>query len=95
MTHPRPPALPSSLAPRGLTLDQAAEYCGVGTSTFNALVAKGDMPAPIAWGRRRVWDRAAIDKRLDAVSRLDRASPAGAKADWLKEFEKGGDGAPA
>lgn len=54
----RRPSLPPSLAPLGLTRAQAAEFIGVGVTTFDEMVADGLMPAPrlarscVRWDRR-------------------------------------------
>jgi len=60
--------LPNSLPPRGLTREQAAAYIGVGASTFDKLVSDGVMPRPVEFGRRRVWDRLALDAAFGALS---------------------------
>jgi hypothetical protein len=39
-------SLPPSLAPRGLSRVQAAEYIGVGVSKFDQMVRDGRMPQP-------------------------------------------------
>jgi excisionase family DNA binding protein len=58
--------LPLSLPPRGLSRVQAAEYVGVSPSTFDNLVAAGEMPAPKRIRARTVWDRRALDCAFDA-----------------------------
>lgn len=72
---------PDSLAypPRGLSREEAARYIGVGTTTFDRLIAEGRMPKPLRIGKRTVWDRiklelafAALDE-VDEGNRLDRA----------------------
>lgn len=67
----RPSALPLSCAPRGLARTAAAEYIGISASKFDELVADGRMPPPKEIGRRRVWDRHALD---DAFSALEEPS---------------------
>ena len=64
----KPSPLPNSLPPRGLSRQQAAAYIGVGPSTFDKLVIEGVMPGPVEFGRRRVWDRLAIDAAFGALS---------------------------
>jgi predicted DNA-binding transcriptional regulator AlpA len=54
-----------SIAPRGLSRSLAAEYVGVGVTLFDELVAGGAMPKPFPLGRRRLWDRRAIDSAID------------------------------
>lgn len=63
--------LPLSLPPRGLSRGQAAEYLGIGASTFDALVRDGRMPPAKRIGARTVWDRVALD---DAFARLGGAA---------------------
>ena len=66
-----PPAiatsLPPSLAPRGLSRVQAAEYIGVGTRKFDEMVADGRMPKPKRIDGRTVWDRMALDAAFTAL----------------------------
>jgi excisionase family DNA binding protein len=58
--------LPPSLPPRGLSRVQAAEYIGVSPSTFDKMVAAGEMPGPKRIRARTVWDRKALDCAFDA-----------------------------
>jgi predicted DNA-binding transcriptional regulator AlpA len=79
MTDPRPSALPANLPPRLLSLDQAAEYCGLGVTSFLLEVSAGTYPGPVQLTktRRRVWDIRALDAAIDRAT--------GAKAgsdDW-------------
>jgi len=62
--------LPPSLPPRGLSREQAAAYCGIGTSLFDNLVESGVFPTPKALGARRVWDRLELDKAFSAVPNI-------------------------
>jgi predicted DNA-binding transcriptional regulator AlpA len=63
--------LPASLAPRGLSRAQAAEYIGIGVTKFDVLVRDGRMPKPVRMDGRKVWDI----KKLDAAfSALDHAN---------------------
>ena len=58
--------LPPSLPPRGLSRVQAAEYIGVSPSTFDKMVAEGEMPPPKRIRGRVIWDRKALDCAFDA-----------------------------
>jgi predicted DNA-binding transcriptional regulator AlpA len=58
--------LPPSLPPRGLSRVQAAEFIGVSPSTFDKMVAAGEMPAPKRIRGRVVWDRKQVDCAFDA-----------------------------
>ena len=60
-------SLPVSLAPRGLSRAQAAEYIGVGVTKFDELVDDGRMPRPKRIDGRIVWDRIKLDEAFDAL----------------------------
>lgn len=61
--------LPIGLIPRGLTREQAAEYCGCETTGgFDDWVRRQIIPRPIPGTTR--WDRKAIDRALDRRSGL-------------------------
>ena len=72
---------PDTLAypPRGLSREEAARYIGVGTTTFDRLVAEGRMPKPLRVGKRAIWDRVKVELAFAALdegdegNRLDRA----------------------
>jgi predicted DNA-binding transcriptional regulator AlpA len=74
--------LPPSLAPRGLSRLQAAEYIGVGGTKFDQMVEDGRMPAPVKIDTRTVWDRAKLDEAFAALS--DHAAPETAANPWDK-----------
>jgi predicted DNA-binding transcriptional regulator AlpA len=61
-------ALPSSLAPRGLSRREAAHYCGVSPNTFARAVADGLLPRPFKLYGRVLWCRKRLDVALDALS---------------------------
>lgn len=57
------------MTPRGLTKEQAAEYCGCATlGAFDQWRSRGIVPGPIPGTTR--WDRKAIDLALDLASNL-------------------------
>ena len=66
-THPALADL--GIAPRLLTREQAAAYCGVGLTTFTTWIRRGIVPGPVHGTHR--WDRKAIDAALDALSHID------------------------
>ena len=70
-------SLPLSLAPRGLSRVQAAEYVGVGVTKFDEMVDDGRMPRPKRIDGRTVWDRVKLDEAFDALE--DRAN---GKNEW-------------
>jgi excisionase family DNA binding protein len=60
------------VTPRGLTLQQAAKYCGIGPSTYRRWVENGVMPDTMPGTRR--YDRLAIDDALDKMSQRNQGS---------------------
>ena len=56
----------SPIAPRLLTKEQAAHYCGLSPSGLDAWVRAGIVPGPIAGTKR--YDLRAIDMALDRHS---------------------------
>nr|WP_249133664.1 hypothetical protein [Bradyrhizobium sp. AUGA SZCCT0177] len=58
--------LPPSLPPRGLSRSQAAEYVGISPSTFDKMVAAGEMPGPKRLRGRVVFDLKKLDCAFDA-----------------------------
>jgi len=69
--------LPPSLAPRGLSRVQAAEYIGVGVTKFDEMVGDGRMPRPKRIDGRNVWDRIKLDEAFAALE-----DEAGQKNEW-------------
>jgi hypothetical protein len=59
--------LPLSLAPRGLSRGQSAEYVGVGTTKFDQMVDDGRMPRPKRIDGRLIWDRVKLDEAFEAL----------------------------
>jgi hypothetical protein len=82
--------------PRFLSAEAAAAYVGVDVRTFRAEVRAGLWPAPVTRGTREAWDRAALDRRADAMSGLA-SSPAAqpgevakaAEAAWMRRLGRG------
>ena len=87
MTVAKGQALPLSLAPRGLSRQQAAEYVGLSASSFDQLVATRLMPKPKRIGGRVIWDRLAVD---EAFSALDSDDPSAGQWGSLDLSLKGG-----
>ncbi len=75
--------LPSQLAPRGLTITQAAAFAGLSTGAFNAARTNGVYPGPTLSGKRI--DLKLLEQHMDRLSGLshDHASP-----DPLAEWER-------
>lgn len=57
---------------RMLSVEQAAEYCGLSANTFRARITVH----PVQIGRRVLYDRAALDRWLDSLSGQDSAAGA-------------------
>jgi hypothetical protein len=73
--------LPLKVPKRGLSLDEAAEYCGV---SRNSLTRHG--PSSIKIGDRTIYDRRGLDRWLDQLAGLPDASmPEAAPEDALME----------
>jgi len=49
---------------RGYSQEVAAAYLGLGAERFLEEVAAGRLPRPRKYGKRLVWDKAALDKSL-------------------------------
>ncbi|PJI55821.1 hypothetical protein CTI14_01610 [Methylobacterium radiotolerans] len=75
--------LPLGITPRGLSREQAAEYCGCeSVSTFDDWVRKGIVPRAMKGTSR--WDRKAIDRALDRHSGLP-SDPDHSLDEWARE----------
>jgi len=72
--------LPPSIAPRGLSRLQAAEYIGVGATKFDEMVKNGRMPKPKQIDGRIVWDRVLLDEAFEALEDAD--APTAPKNEW-------------
>ena len=57
----------ASYPPRGMRRIEAARYVGIGTTTFDAWVADGRLPAGVKEGGVVLWDRLALDAAMDAL----------------------------
>jgi predicted DNA-binding transcriptional regulator AlpA len=68
------------LAPRLLSRQQAAAYCGLSPSAFSNWVRSGKLPPPLPGTTR--WDLKAIDFALDALSGLQKHQEATALDEW-------------
>jgi hypothetical protein len=65
-------ALPPNIPKRGLSLAEAAEYCGVSDKTLQR-----HGPEPSRIGERVVYDRRVLDRWLDTLARLPPGSDPG------------------
>jgi hypothetical protein len=71
--------LPPSIIPRGLNVDQAAEYVGVSAPKFIDAVKAARYPEPIRHGKRQVWDLRALDLAMDRESGIANPMAVGAE----------------
>lgn len=62
------------IRPRVLDLDMAAAYVGLSAAAFLKGVREGTYPDPLTDGRRRQWDIRALDRAVDARSKLGSSS---------------------
>lgn len=60
-----------SIEPRGLQREIAARYVGVSATKFDEMVEGGQMPRPRLIGRRKVWDRRALDDAFENLPTED------------------------
>ncbi len=81
---PRSALFDVGIAPRLLTREQAAAYCGLSTRGFTEWVRAGKMPGPILGTTR--WDRRAMDAVLDKASGLETV---GTQEDAFDRWKRG------
>lgn len=60
--------------PRLMSEEQAAAYVGVSVNTFVANIGN-PFPEPLRFGRRKLYDRTALDRAVDALSASTSQSP--------------------
>ena len=53
--------------PRLMSAELAGAYLSMGAGCFRQHVGTGEMPAPLTIGRRRLWDRLALDGAVDRL----------------------------
>jgi hypothetical protein len=65
----------TDIEPRGLNIRQAAAYWGVSPNTYKRLYREGLAPGPIAIPGldRHIFDRAALDRAMDAAGGTEAA----------------------
>ena len=68
--------------PRILTKRQAAEYCGLSLSGYQAWVDQGFVPGPLPGTKR--FDRLAIDRAIDELSGIGRSGESDSEYDNWK-----------
>jgi len=75
MSHDKLSVLPPSLAPRGLSRGQGAEYIGLSASKWDEMVGDGRMPKPKRIDGRVVWDKVQVDEAFTALPNDKEANP--------------------
>jgi predicted DNA-binding transcriptional regulator AlpA len=78
------------MTPRGLSRKEAADYCGLALSTFDARVGDGSLPGPVFPGRCRIWDRLALDRAMNFLSGFVDEPSNGAEDAALRAIRHGG-----
>jgi predicted DNA-binding transcriptional regulator AlpA len=68
-------------APRGMRLEAAAAWVGLGRTKFLEMVADGRMPKGKTVDSCRVWDRFQLDEAFDALPD-EAGDPSNAKTGW-------------
>lgn len=63
--------LPSALAPRGLSREEAAAYFGIGTTLFDEMVKSGAIPAARKLRGAVRWDRHELDFAFENLPTAD------------------------
>lgn len=76
---------PFSYPPRGLGLEEAARYLGIGRTKFTEMVDRGRLPRAKKIDGRKVWDRIALDLAFaelpeDGGNRIDALLNGGGRA---------------
>lgn len=69
--------------PEMLGQRDAADYCSLSIAAFEREVYAGRLPAPVRFGGKDHWRKAAIDKALDILT--GEASHAGADAPYRRQ----------
>lgn len=88
MPGPTPSVLEMPGWPRLLSEEMAAAYVGVSPNTFRAYVGN-PWPKAIRFGRRKLYDRVALDRAVDRLSTPERQSP-GDRIRRGREHDSGG-----
>ena len=63
--RPSPPH--STILPRVLSREQAADYVGLGVTFFDKQVKAGLFPDSVRIGSRKLWDIRQLDRALDSL----------------------------
>jgi hypothetical protein len=63
------------VTPRLLRRERGAQYLDISTGSFDKLVAAGKIPAPKMMEGFKVWDRLDLDRYVDELPPIDRATP--------------------
>ena len=63
----RPSPTYSTVLPRVLSREQAADYVGLGVTFFDKQVKAGIFPDSVRIGSRKLWDIRQLDRALDST----------------------------
>lgn len=72
---------------RGLSIEDAARYCGITPDTYKEWEREGWVPGP--WPGTRRYDRKAIDRALDARSGIFDEPALDPLEEWRKRRRRG------
>ena len=67
-------AKPAALR-RGMSRSEAAQYLGVGATSFDKMVKDGTMPKPLRLSGRVIWDIQALDAAFDRLAAPSTSNP--------------------
>lgn len=76
-----------TVPPRLIGRNEAAEYCGISPTCFSLWVSTHKMPPAIPG--TRMWDKRAIDAKLDEISGLVSSAPEDPFDKWERENRSG------
>ncbi len=68
---------------RGLTIQEAADHCGISISCFRSWIRDGLVPGP--WPGTKRYDKKALDDALDKLSKLEQNLPSNAYDAWKEK----------
>jgi predicted DNA-binding transcriptional regulator AlpA len=72
--------------PEMMLQKDAAEYCGLSIAAFEREVYARRLPAPVRFGGKDHWRKAAIDAALDVLT--GDVAPTGDDAPWRREMKE-------
>ncbi len=70
---------------RGLSIKEAADYCGIKVSCFRLWVREGLIPGP--WPGTKRYDKKALDHALDKLSGIHQNAPKDPYEEWKAQTD--------